>query len=187
VKRAGSLSIFILFLAVCSRSGAELPPEVMTAIQRDYPGVRLPTKDEAIDGWAALESPYLCSTDLNGDGRPDYVGIFLGTDRWRVLGAVSNHEGHVTGRLENFPGPNRAFAERQDPQGFRLYCIPPGAALSDYLAWLPRGSLDSGSVLFVSIQGPELVIHYRWIDGDRGLFVAAKYNSSEVDEYGLEH
>ena len=145
-----------------------LPDSLIVFIAENYPGFRVPTKEDRTGEWATYPKkdavPYACWGDFNGDGRIDVALILIGNDGWRTL-AFHRITGNTWEwlRLEGFPGPHGAFNQRYPAQDFRLYTLKAGMKLK-LGAWVIESSLyQFDSITFsILMDDPGKLWRFTW-------------------------
>lgn len=75
----------IAFFASGKLAAAGLPDSVQEVIQHDLPNCRIAATADYVPGWKeyypeSSQVPFCCSSDFNGDGRPDFAILLVGVN-----------------------------------------------------------------------------------------------------------
>jgi hypothetical protein len=88
---------------IVKRNGVKtllLPDSFIQKVSTDYPGFRIPTRDDLTGFWSHWEDrmggfPYICWGDFNGDGLIDVATFLLSDNGWKFVVYHKSSQGYV--------------------------------------------------------------------------------------------
>lgn len=144
-----------------------LPESLTKVINRNFPGFRVPTREDMTGEWATRSKkyavPYACWGDFTGNGFTDIALILLGKDRWKLVMFNQTAKGEYEAyEARGYPGPDIEFTTVHPAQRFHIYTLSAGQKLKVDGSSVRLTQRELDTIIFSLLEDARSGIQFVW-------------------------